>query len=237
VLVFGQEPFYDKPRMKPTETELPNYTRTQENWNCASHAAGVLFALIAGPFLLVKAAQTHDSWAIVSCSIFVFSLLCLYTFSALYHGLNRNKGKKVLRVMDHDMVFVLITGTYAPYCLISLRSSNVIMAWVVYGSCLALGVLGIVLNSVNLKKFAIFSMVDYILMGWIIVISIYPLLQALAFWPGVFLLLIGGVLYTVGAVLYGVGKKKSPWWHTVFHFLVLAGTICMFFSIYFCVLP
>jgi hemolysin III len=222
--------------MKPNKTELPNYTRTQENWNCASHAAGVLFTLIAGPFLLVKAIQSGDVFSIVSSAIFVLSLLCLYTFSALYHALNPCNAKKILRVIDHDMVFVLITGTYAPYCLAGLRQSSTAWAWSIYGICLGLGVLGIVLNSCDLKKFAIFSMVDYILMGWLIVISIYPLQKAIGFFPGTFLLIFGGVLYTIGAVLYGVGKKKSPWWHTVFHFLVLAGTISMFFSIYFYVI-
>jgi hemolysin III len=222
--------------MKASEIELPNYTRTQENWNCVSHALGVVFTLIAGPFLLIKAAHTGDSWSIVSCAIFVFSLLCLYTFSALYHGLNPCLGKKVLRVMDHDMVFVLIMGTYAPYCLVGLREASPAWCWSIFGLCVALGVLGIVLNSCNLKKFAIFSQIDYISMGWLIVISLYPLSTILGFFPGVFLLLLGGVLYTIGACLYALGKKKSPWWHTVFHFLCLAGTISMFFSIYYYVI-
>jgi hemolysin III len=220
--------------MKAKDIELPNYTATQEFWNSATHGLGTVLTLIFGPFLLIKAAKTGDAWSIVGCSIFVFALLCLYTFSCLYHGLHKNTGKKVLRVMDHDMVFVLIMGTYAPYSLISLQEYSQGWCWGIFGSCIALGIVGIVLNSCDLKKFAIFSMIDYILMGWIIVISMYPLSQSMGgFYPGVLLLLLGGISYTVGAVLYGVGKKHSPWWHTVFHVFVLLGTILMFASIYY----
>lgn len=221
--------------MKAQDIELPNYTAQQEFWNSFTHGLGTVLTLIFGPFLLVKAAKSGDPWAIVGCSIFVFALLCLYTFSCLYHGLKPCTAKKVLRVMDHDMVFVLIMGTYAPYCLVTLREAHPAWCWAVFGSCLALGVLGIVLNSCNLKKFAIFSMIDYIAMGWLIAISMYPLSTYMkgGFFPGVFLLLMGGISYTIGAVLYGVGKKKSPWWHTVFHVFVLVGTILMFISLYF----
>jgi hemolysin III len=219
--------------MKPRDVELPNYTLAQELWNSISHGLGDVFTLIAGPFLIMKAVKSGDVWAIVGSSIFVFALLMLYTFSCLYHALAKNTGKKVLRVMDHDMVFVLIMGTYAPYCLVALRESSPAWCWSIWGCCLALGILGIVLNSVNLKKFAIFSMIDYIAMGWLICISLWPLSQQIGFYPGTFLLILGGVLYTVGAALYGVGKKHSPWWHTVFHFFVLGGTISMFFSIYY----
>jgi hemolysin III len=141
----------------------------------------------------------------------------------------------VLRVMDHDMVFVLIMGTYAPYSLISLREYSQGWCWGIFGSCILLGIIGIVLNSCNLKKFAIFSMIDYILMGWIIVISMYPLssVDGRDSILACFLLLLGGISYTIGAVLYGVGKKHSPWWHTVFHVFVLVGTILMFISIYY----
>jgi hemolysin III len=222
--------------MKPSEIELPNYTRRQEIWNSASHALGTLFTLIAGPFLIVKAVNSGDVFKIVSSSIFVLALLLLYTFSALYHGLKPCTAKKVLRVMDHDMVFVLIMGSYTPYCLAGLRTVSPAWCWSIYGLCLGLGIIGIVLNSCNLKKFGIFSMIDYILMGWIIVISIYPLSQAIGFMDGTLLLLLGGIFYTIGAVLYGIGGKKSRWYHTVFHFFVLAGTICMFFSIYFFVI-
>lgn len=131
------------------------------------------------------------------------------------------------------MVFFLIMGTYTPYCLVTLREYSPGWGYSIWGIVMVLGIVGIVLNSCNIKKFFIFSMVDYLLMGWCVIISMYPLLMSLGWWMGTFLLLMGGVSYTVGAVLYAVGKKKSPWFHTVFHFFVLLGTILMFFSIYF----
>lgn len=219
--------------MTVKEIDLPPYTRRQEWWNMLSHAFGVIFSLVGGIFLLIKASYTGDAWRIVTSAVFMFSLLVLYTISSVYHGLYRNNGKRVLRVLDHDMVFFLIMGTYTPYCLVTLREYSPGWGYSIWGIVMVLGIVGIVLNSCNIKKFFIFSMVDYLLMGWCVIISMYPLLMSLGWWMGTFLLLMGGVSYTVGAVLYAVGKKKSPWFHTVFHFFVLFGTILMFFSIYF----
>lgn len=219
--------------MTVKEIDLPPYTRRQEWWNMLSHAFGVIFSLVGGIFLLIKASYTGDAWRIVTSAVFMFSLLVLYTISSVYHGLYRNNGKRVLRVLDHDMVFFLIMGTYTPYCLVTLREYSPGWGYSIWGIVMVLGIVGIVLNSCNIKKFFIFSMVDYLLMGWCVIISVYPLLMSLGWWMGTFLLLMGGVSYTVGAVLYAVGKKKSPWFHTVFHFFVLIGTILMFFSIYF----
>ncbi len=219
--------------MTVKEIDLPPYTRRQEWWNMLSHAFGVIFSLVGGIFLLIKASYTGDAWRIVTSAVFMFSLLVLYTISSVYHGLYRNNGKRVLRVLDHDMVFFLIMGTYTPYCLVTLREYSPGWGYSIWGIVMVLGIVGIVLNSCNIKKFFIFSMVDYLLMGWCVIISMYPLLMSLGWWMGTFLLLMGGVSYTVGAVLYAVGKKKSPWFHTVFHFFVLIGTILMFFSIYF----
>lgn len=219
--------------MTVKEIDLPPYTRRQEWWNMLSHAFGVIFSLVGGIFLLIKASYTGDAWRIVTSAVFMFSLLVLYTISSVYHGLYRNNGKRVLRVLDHDMVFFLIMGTYTPYCLVTLREYSPGWGYSIWGIVMVLGIVGIVLNSCNIKKFFIFSMVDYLLMGWCVIISMYPLLMSLGWWMGTFLLLMGGVSYTVGAVLYAVGKKKSPWFHTIFHFFVLLGTILMFFSIYF----
>ena len=218
--------------MKPSETSLPNYTRTQEWWNCITHLLGVLFALGGGIFLFMNAVNDGDAYKISSSVIFVVALLVLYSGSSLYHGWKPSKTKRVLRVCDHNNVFLLIMGTYAPYCLVGIRPYSVAWCYSIYGIVLLLGVVGIVLNSVDLEKFKIFSMIDYILMGWTIIVSFVPLVRAAGLSCSM-LLLAGGIFYTIGAVLYVLGAKKSQWWHVVFHVFCLFGTSAMFFSIYF----
>ncbi len=218
--------------MKPSETILPNYTRTQEDWNCITHLLGVLFTLVAGPFLISNAIRSGDAFKILSSSIFVLSLLILYSGSAAYHGWKPSNTKRVLRVLDHNNVFILIMGTYAPYCLSGIRPYSEAWCYGIYGSVLLLGVIGIVLNTIDLEKYSKITMVDYILMGWCIVISFLPLIKATSLESSL-ILLIGGIFYTIGAVLYGLGGKKNQWWHVVFHIFCLLGTSTMFFSIYF----
>ncbi len=223
--------------MSVKEITLPNYSLGMELWNAISHGLGVLFALIAGPFMIAKAGNTGDPLSIIAVSFYIFSMIILYTGSTLYHGLARNDGKRVFRVLDHDNVFLLIMGSYTPYCLIALRNPMDGFPWgyVILGLVWGLCILGIVLNSINIHKYKAVCMVVYVAMGSAIVSAFYPLWFAI--WPaGVFTLLGSGVLYWIGAVLYGIGAKKSPWWHTVFHFFVLAATILMFFSIYYFVL-
>lgn len=222
--------------MSPRKIALPQYTLAQELWNSISHGLGTVLTLIFGPFLIVKAANTGDPWRIVSSCIFVFGLIVCFTVSCLYHSLGRNTGKKVFRVLDHDMIYLLIIGTYTPYCLVGLREANPIWAWCIYGSCVILGIVGATLNSVNLKKFEVFTTIDYIVMGWLIVIASPVLSQTVPFWPGLFLLLMGGVAYTVGAILYGLGKRYTQWFHVVFHMFVLLAAALMFCSIYFFVI-
>ena len=219
--------------MSVKEITLPKYTLGQELWNSISHGLGALFALIAGPFLIIKAALTNDVINIAAVSFYIFSMLVLYVGSCLYHALARNDGKRVFRVLDHDNVFLLIMGSYTPYCLIALRNPADGFPWgyVILGLVWGLCILGIVLNSINIHKYKVICMVVYVAMGSAIVTAFYPLWFAIG--PaGVFTLLGSGVLYWIGAMLYGLGAKKSAWWHTVFHFFVLAATILMFFSIY-----
>lgn len=218
--------------------ELPKYTLAQELWNSISHGLGTVFTLIAGPFLLIKAINTGNPLTIASCSIFIFALLCLYTISCLYHAMKPNRGKKVLRILDHDMVFVLIMGTYTPYCWVGLRNVPgewFPWGWVIFGIVWGGCILGIVFNSIDLKKYGKLSMAIYVVIGSAILMAFYPLWKSIGM-AGTLLLLFGGVSYWIGAVLYGIGGKKNAWFHCVFHFFVLAGTILMFFSIYFFVI-
>ncbi len=222
--------------MSTREITLPNYTEGQEIANSLSHAAGALLCLLGFPFLIVKAAMSHNAWAIVGCSLFFFGALITYLGSAIYHGLPKSDTKKVWRVMDHCNIFFLIIGTYSPYCLVALREYSLGWAWSIYGIVVFFGILGIILNAIDLKKFAVLSMIDYLFTGWAIIISFYPLTASIGFMNGTFLLLLGGISYTIGAVLYGIGGKKNQWFHFIFHLFVLLGTVLMFFSVYFYVI-
>lgn len=222
--------------MKARETALPNYTPNQELANSLSHAVGVFLALLGFPFMIVKAAKGGDPWAIVATSIFFFGAMLTYLGSAIYHGLPKSDVKRVWRVLDHCNIFTLIIGTYSPYCLVALRSYSLAWAWSIYGVVVFFGMIGIILNFIDLKKFAVFSMIDYLFTGWAIIVSFYPLTMSIGFMGGTFLLLMGGISYTIGAILYGIGGKKNQWLHFVFHIFCLLGTILMFFSIYFYVL-
>lgn len=216
---------------------LPEYTRKQEWWNSISHLCGVVFALIAGPFLVVKAVNTNNALFISACVIYLVSLIVLYSGSALYHGLLPCPFKRVMRVLDHDNVFLLIMGSYTPYTWIGLYETKdgFPWCWVIFGLVWSLCILGIVFNSIDLKKYSKICMVIYVGMGSAILAAFYPLYFSIGL-AGILTLLGSGVFYWVGATLYVLGGKKSFWYHTVFHFFVLAATTLMFFSIYFFVL-
>lgn len=224
--------------MSPLKFELPKYTLAQELWNSISHGLGAIFMAIGGGFMIEKACYTHDWLTILSICLYVFGVFLMFTISCIYHALAKNKGKKVLRVLDHDTVYGAIMATYVPYCLITLSSvPNTSFPWgyvilaIVWAGCIT----GISLNSVNMKKFNVLSITLYVVLGSTICAAVYPLSLTLPL-EGLLLLIFGGVSYWIGAVLYGLGGKKNLWFHSVFHFFVLFGAILMFFSIYFYVL-
>ena len=216
---------------------LPSYTRKQELWNSISHLCGAIFAVVAGPFMIYKVALTRDALSVLAVVIYLVSMFVLYLGSALYHGLKPSKIKKVCRVLDHDNVFFLIMGSYTPYTWIALRhpQDGLPWGWVIFGSVWALCILGIVFNSIDLKKHAKLSMAIYVGVGSLICAAFYPLYYAIGL-KGILTLLFSGVLFWIGAMLYGLGGKKNYWYHTVFHFFVLGATTLMYFSIYYFVL-
>lgn len=222
--------------MSVDQIVLPSYSRGQEATNSITHALGILFALVGGPFLILRCVEQGHWWNIATAIVFLLSILCLYGVSALYHGLPEGRAKKVFRVLDHNMVFLLIWGTYTPYCLSGMAPEFPGWGWSIWGVVTFLGVAGAILNTLDIHKFAKLCMVDYLLMGWTAIVSFYPLIISIGWFPGTFLLLMGGVAYTIGAALYGLGGKRSKWWHSVWHVAVLLGTLLMFLSLYFSVL-
>ena len=137
--------------------------------------------------------------------------------------------KKVMQIIDHCAVYLLIAGTYTPILLVGLRKENAVLAWILFGFEWGMAALCVVLNAVDLKKYRVFSMILYIIMGWCIIVAIKPIIRVMTI-AGFLVLLAGGISFTIGAVLYGLGKRKR-YMHSVFHLFVLMGSILQFVSI------
>ena len=206
--------------------EIPRYTLGEEITNAILHGIGALLSIAALVLCVVFSAIHHNPYAVVSSCIYGSTLIILYTMSCLYHSFKVNNAKRVFRIIDHCSIYLLIAGTYTPYTLVTLHG---VTGWVTFGIIWACAILGIVLNSIDLKKYKVISFLLYLGMGWEIIFS-YNKLAAAIDKGGLYLLLAGGVIYTVGAIFYGIGKKHK-YMHSVFHFFVLAGSILHFFSI------
>ena len=205
------------------ERTLPNYTRGNEIANMVTHIVGGA-AGIAVLLLSIFISVFHSNiWGLVSGIIYGFSMICLYTVSSVYHGLLPCMGKKVMQVIDHCTIYFLIAGTYTPILLSAIRPAYPVVAWVVFGAEWALAAFAAVFTAIDHKKYGKLSMLCYIGMGWFIILALKPTLAVLGR-DGFMWLLAGGISYTVGAILYGLGKKHSVL-HTVFHVFVDVGSI------------
>lgn len=204
---------------------LPRYTLGEEITNAITHGAGALAALVG--FIVLLAQGRNDFRTFVSICIYGGTLVMLYTVSTLYHALGINKGKKVFQILDHCTVYLLIAGTYTPIALIAFGGT---IGWVIVGIVWGVTILGIVLNAVNMKKFRVISMICYLTLGWLVIFFIRTLLESLDV-NSIILLIAGGVCYTVGAVIFGLGRK-IPYMHSLWHLFVLGGSIFHYFVIY-----
>lgn len=208
---------------------LPTYTDGEERFHMISHIVGGGFGVLALVLCVVKAALSHNVPGVVGSAIYGASLIALYTMSSVYHGLRPPMAKKVLQVLDHCTIYFLIGGTYTPILLCSIRTVSPGWAWTLFGIVWGLAALATVFTAIDLKKYAVFSMCCYIGMGWCVLLAARTVIQAIA--PGgLWLLLGGGIAYTVGAVLYGLGKKRR-YMHALFHVFVLVGSVLHFFCI------
>ena len=219
-----------KKRVKLRDRILPKYTNGEEIFNMVSHIVGGALGVVATVLCIIFAAVHGNGYGVVSGAIFGASVIILYTMSSIYHGLAPElTAKKVFQIIDHCTIFILIAGTYTPFCLVTLRDYDPLTGWLIFGIIWGLAALGIVLNSIDLKRYKAFSMICYLLMGWCIIVRA-PILPDLLGIPGVILLVGGGVAYTVGALFYGIGKKHK-WFHSIFHLGCLVGTFMQFMCI------
>ncbi len=213
---------------------LPSYTKGEEIFNMVSHICGGALGITATVLCVVFSAIHKNAYAIVSSAIFGFTMILLYTMSSIYHGLRPNTAKKVFQVIDHCSIYLLIAGTYTPFSLCTLREYSTPLGWTVFGIIWGLAVLGIVLNAIDLKSFRVISMFLYLGMGWCIIFTIRIVFNALGT-IGFILLLAGGIAYTVGSILYGLGRKHK-YMHSVFHLFVILGSLLHFLCILFFVI-
>ena len=221
-------------RTKLSDRHLPDYTRGEELVNMISHIVGGALGVVVLFVCLLLSINQRSAWAIVGSAIYGVSFIQLYTISSVYHGLRPGTAQKVLQIIDHCSIYIFIAGTYTPVMLCSLRPVHPAWAWSLLGVVWGIAALAIVLNAIDLKKFAIFSMICYIGMGWCVIAGIKPVIEVVPA-AGLWLLVAGGVVYTLGAIAYGLGKKKR-YMHSLFHIFCLGGSVLQALCIIFYVL-
>ena len=218
-------------RTKLSDRLLPDYTKGEEIFNMTSHIVGGGLGVLALVLCVVFSALRRDPRAITGSCIYGVSLIALYTMSSVYHGLRAGTAKKVLQVLDHCTIYFLIAGTYTPVLFCAIRPASPTTAWVLFAVVWGCAALATTLTAIDLKKYAVFSMICYIGMGWCIVLALKQVILAMGL-GGFLLMLAGGIAYTIGAVLYGLGRTHR-YMHSIFHLFVVLGSILQFFSIIF----
>ena len=221
-------------RIKLRDRLLPDYTRGEEIMNMVTHIVGGGLGVLILTLCVLKAALGRNTLGIVGSAIYGFTMVALYAMSSIYHGLRPGTGKKVMQVIDHCTIYFLICGTYTPLLLVAFVPVYPVLGWGLLAAEWALAILAATLTAIDLKKYNIFSMICYIAMGWGIVFFLPQAIQVLTK-PGFLVLLSGGIAYTLGAILYGIGSK-TRWFHSVFHIFVVLGSVLQFLAIVFYVL-
>ena len=218
-----------KKRIKLRDRSLPDYTKGEEVMNMVTHIVGGGIGILVLVLCVVKAALRGNVYGVVGSAIYGGCMVALYAMSSIYHGLRPGMGKKVLQILDHCTIYFLIAGTYTVIALSALRRVSPVLGWGMLGFQWGMTALAVTLTAIDLKKYKAFSMICYIGMGWAILPFINVAVQALTD-RGFWLLLSGGIAYTIGAVLFGIGSKIH-WMHSVFHIFVVVGSVLQFLSI------
>jgi hemolysin III len=215
--------------VKTTGTNV--YSRGEEIANSLTHGLGLILSVGGLCVLVTVAGLRGDAWTVTGCAVFGASLVLLYGASTCYHALPAPRWKPWLRVFDHAAIFLLIAGSYTPFLLVSLRGP---WGWSLFGVVWTIAVAGIVLKVFYTGRFRLLSTILYLFMGWIVLIAIKPLVEALPR-SSLILLFAGGAAYSAGTLFYM--WKRLPYHHAVWHLFVLGGSVCHFFAVFSGVVP
>jgi hemolysin III len=198
--------------------------------NAITHGIGALLAIV-GSVYLIAASTRGTAWHVVSCSVFAATLMLVYICSTLYHSLVRTRARHVFHILDHSAIYLLIAGTYTPFCLITLRGP---WGWSLLAVVWTLAVAGVVFKSFAVGRFETASSLVYLAQGWFIVIALGPLIHSLG-WQGTLWLGAGGLAYTLGIFFFALDRLR--YFHATWHLFVLAGSVAHYFAILFYVVP
>lgn len=196
-----------------------------ERFNGVSHLIGSVLAVTGLITLVTVAAMQGDPWKIVSFSLYGSTLVILYFISTLYHSV-KGRAKSILQKCDHSAIYLLIAGSYTPFCLVTLRGA---WGWTLFGLSWGLAAFGIIQELTLGRRTRLLSMILYVLMGWLVLIAIVPLIERLPA-GGLFWLALGGVLYSVG-IYWFINDEKIRHGHGIWHLFVLGGSVCQFLSV------
>ena len=201
-----------------------------EKFNAWSHLVGAVLALVGAIWLLVYASLYGDVWKVVSMAIYGVTLVTLYSASTVYHSV-RGRAKQIMQKVDHFSIYLLIAGSYTPFCLVTLRGA---WGWTLFGIVWGLAIIGILQEIKPRSEARIMSIVIYAVMGWIVLVAVKPLLAALGT-AGFTFLAAGGALYTIGIIFFAYDTRFRHW-HGIWHLFVIAGSLLHFVAICFYVL-
>lgn len=213
---------------------LPHYAKGEEIFNMVTHIVGGALGITYLVLCVIAAVLHQSAIGVVSSAVYGASVIVLFTMSSVYHGVRPSTAKKVLQVIDHCTIYVMIAGTYTPIALCAVREQNTAAGWVLFGIVWGVTLIAATFTAIDLRKYKILSMACYIGMGWCIV-AFWNLTYAAIHFAGAAWLIAGGILYTIGAVLYQIGKKKK-YIHSLFHIFVDVASICHFICILFYVI-
>jgi hemolysin III len=198
--------------------------------NAITHGIGALLAVVGAVILIAASARgTMLQW--VSCSVFAVTLVLVYLCSTLYHSLVRTRARHVFHILDHSSIYLMIAGTYTPFCLVTLHGR---LGWTILGIEWGLAIAGVIFKSFAVGRFAVASALVYLFQGWFIVVAMNPLIHSLG-WHGVLWLAAGGLAYTLGIIFFAL--DRLPYFHAMWHLFVLAGSVAHYFAILFYVAP
>ncbi|MFZ3579902.1 PAQR family membrane homeostasis protein TrhA [Virgibacillus sp. DJP39] len=210
--------------------KIHTFSRKEEIVHAITHGLGALLSVIALVLLIVYATLNGNLWHIVSVTIFGSSMLFMYVCSTIVHSLPEGKWKDIFQIFDHSSIYLFIAGSYTPLLLVILQGN---IGWILFSILWGIALIGVAFKIFFVKKFLVFSTLLYILMGWIIVFAWEPFTRAFN-QDGLYLLIIGGLFYTVGSIFYV--WRGFPYHHAVWHLFVLAGSVFHFFTIFYYVI-